>query len=1139
MDREQRPRILIVDDSELNRMLLAEILQDEYELTEAEDGIEAVSLLREDVDRYSLILLDLMMPGMDGFKVMEVINEYHWGDKLPVIIISSDTSAIAVDRAFNLGAVDFISRPFDMTVVHHRIMNTLLLRALKMDREELLAREDGAGSTEAGQDRLRGARTEYDVWTGLNRDESFYRKADACLKEDTETKYCLLAIDIEHFKLFNELYGRDAGDQLLFDIASQLKRSEKELGGIAGYFGEDNFALLVPKEREYIQNIQKEIIDGMSRYGSYSGFVPVIGVYEVVDRTLTAVAMHDRALMAASRAKADYNTRICCYDEEMLHEMQDEHILMLEIQNGIRQNEFVFFVQPQCNINTGRIVGGEALVRWDRGEKGFVSPGRFIPLIEKTGYVTEVDRYIWESVCRWQRSLLDRGIRPVPVSVNVSQKDLFFMDVVGTFRDLIVKYRLDPKLVKVEITESAYAKDLSSLNKVVERLQSLGFAVYMDDFGSGYSSLNMLKNVSMDVLKLDMKFLDFSSEENGKGMGILESVVDMTHMMGMPVIVEGAETDEHINALKNIGCSYAQGYYFYRPMPVKDFEALLCTKDKAEYGGVQIKRVEQLHIREFLDENLFSSTLLNNILGAVAFYERSGDQIHIIRMNERYFQLAGIQLGEDEEYRENFLRYVYEADRERLMQIFQDADQNQLNGGEGGIHYLRKDGTTLFLQMNVFFLHERTGSRVYCASVRDFTEKHENEQRLANSLKALSMMVKVPGNDSLDKLSADNRRQAEEILARTNLFGMIGCYCGEGMPLLCASDAMISLLGYESYEDLDNSIQGRVVNLIHPDDQERVARDIGPKPQVGDEYFTTYRMRQKDGSWFWVVDKGRIVQVEKERLAIIGVCTDITEIMQVQEKMAERNAMLLSENEELQFLNKDIPGGYHRCANTLEMDFLYVSGTFLRIFGYTRQELQDLFDDKFVNMVHPDDRERVVKSTRSGRLGDGASYMEYRMQARDGYIWVIDQNRLIRNGGDSFFQGIVIDVTETVELRNNMKILMKYAAFDILLMTAGEGKRHYKVLANGITRASGYSVEEMELLMNTKEYYSIMAEPDAQSRSQEVWQAIREHRDYQESFRIPDMEGRIIQVRLSARYAGESEAGSQYLVVCEKIADAG
>lgn len=1132
-DGKQRPEILIVDDSELNRMLLAEILQDEYTLTEAADGVEAVSLLRENVDRFSLILLDLMMPGMDGFKVMEVINEYHWMDRLPVIIISSDTSANAVDRAFNLGAVDFISRPFDMTVVHHRIMNTLLLRALKLERENR-ASGDLAGS---GPVSLMNTQTEYDVWTGLNRDESFYRKVDARLKEDTETGYCLLAIDIEHFKLFNELYGRDTGDQLLFDIASHLKESEKELGGIAGYFGEDNFALLAPGGSQYIQKIQQQIIDGMSRYGGYSGFIPVIGVYEVADRSLSAVAMHDRALMAVSRAKADYNTRIFYYEEGMLHEMQDEHILMLEIQNGIRQNEFVFFVQPQCNINNGRIVGGEALVRWDRGEKGFVSPGRFIPLIEKTGYITEVDRYIWESVCRWQRSLLDRGIRPVPVSVNVSQKDLFFMDVVGTFQGLIEKYRLSPRLVKVEITESAYAKDLSSLNRVVQRLQELGFAVYMDDFGSGYSSLNMLRSVSMDVLKLDMKFLDFSSEESGRGMGILESVVDMTHMLGMPVIVEGAETEEHIRALKNIGCSYAQGYYFYRPMPVKDFEALLSTEGKVEYGGVQVRQVEQLHIREFLDQNLFSSTLLNNILGAVAFYEMRGDQIQVIRMNERYFQLAGICSGEDQEYRENFLRYVYEADLDTLMQIFRDADASPLDGGTGEIHYLRKDGTTLYLQMQVFFLHEGTGGRVYCASVRDITEKHENERRLANSLRALSMMVKVPGNDSLDRLSEDNRRQMEEILAQSSLFGMIGCYEGEELPLLCASDAMIRLLGYRSYEELDNQVKGRVINLIHPDDRERVQRDMGRDCRVGGEYFTTYRMRRKDGSWFWAVDKGRFVQVEEGRLAIIGVCTDITEIMEAQEKMAERNAMLLSENEELQFLNKDIPGGYHRCGNSPELEFLYVSETFLRMFGYSRQELQDLFDDKFINMVHPDDRDQLSKYVAAGRYRDNSFHMEYRMQAKNGYIWVIDQSRLIRNGGDSFFQGIVIDVTETVELRNSMEILMKYAAFDILLMTARDGKRHYKVLANGISRDSGCTVEETELLLNANEYYDIMEEPDAQSRSQAGWQAIREHRDYQETFRIKDMEGNQIRVHLTARYTGEWDGGSQYLVVCEKILD--
>jgi len=693
-------------------MLLAEILQDEYELEEAADGLEAVNLLRQGVDRYALMLLDLMMPGMDGFKVMEAVKEYHWEDRLPIMIISADSSAAAVDRAFNLGAMDFISRPFDVTVVHHRIMNTLMLQAFKQEHAALAS----GGGQQGG--RLDHTRTEYDVWTGLNRPESFYRKAEELIRERRDIHYCLIAIDIEHFKLFNELYGRDAGDAFLFGIARNLKKAEKTFGGIAGYFGEDNFAFLAPDSESVASQIQKQIAEEMPRHGGFGGFVPVLGVFGATDQGLSVVTMYDRAALAVSKAKENYNNRICYYEAEMLHEMQDEHMLMLEIQQGLKKKEFVFFVQPQCDIHTGKIVGGEALVRWDRGEAGFVSPGRFIPLVEKTGYITEVDRYIWESVCRWQRDLLDRGIRPVPVSVNVSQKDLFFMDVAGVFQELIRKYSLDPKLIKIEITESAYAKEIQNLDEVVQQLRSAGFCIYMDDFGSGYSSLNMLENVNVDVVKLDMRLLANVSLENKRGTKILEMVVHMVHMLGMPLIAEGVETQEQVLALKNMGCTYVQGYYYYRPIPVPELEKILEQGEQVSYEGIGLKHVEQFHIREFMDQNLFSDTLMNQILGPLVFLGVHEDWIEVLRMNELYYQIVEGGSGETENFRRDFLESVCEEDWDLLWRLCREAASNHLEGAGGVVRFRKRDGDCLSLQLRIFFLYDRTDDQVYYVSAK-------------------------------------------------------------------------------------------------------------------------------------------------------------------------------------------------------------------------------------------------------------------------------------------------------------------------------------------------------------------------------------------------------------------------------------
>ena len=426
--------------------------------------------------------------------------------------------------------------------------------------------------------------------------------------------YSMVAIDIEHFRLFNKLYGRETGDELILYIQNCLKEIAGEHDGVEGYLGADNFGIFIPDSHEIIKQIQEQIIKGIHKWNNTVGFYPVIGIYSINTDTDSPEIMYDRATLALSNAFEGQPDHICHYTQEMESRLEKEVELLSEIQEALENNEFTFFAQPQCNIATHQIVGAEALVRWVKPDGTMVSPGAFIPVLEKNGMIDRLDRYVWDKVCAWIRSWIDRGFQPVPISINVSRVDIFSMDVPAYIFSLLEKYQLSEHYVKVEITESAYTESDERITNTVNILRGKGFKVMMDDFGCGYSSLNMLKNIPVDVLKLDMRFLDISETEEEKGMNILESVVNMARLLRLPIIVEGVETEKQEQFVQSLGCRYIQGFYFYKPLPVKQFEELLSDERQLDFHDLFYKQVEPLHIREFMDTNFITDSILNNVL---------------------------------------------------------------------------------------------------------------------------------------------------------------------------------------------------------------------------------------------------------------------------------------------------------------------------------------------------------------------------------------------------------------------------------------------------------------------------------------------------------------------------------------------
>lgn len=906
---------------------------------------------------------------------------------------------------------------------------------------------------------------EFDPMTGLFRRTVFLKRAQEFLSGKTGT-YCLAAVDIEHFKLFNEWYGQEEGDRLLSRIGCHLKEIEAAYKGIAGYMGGDDFVIIIPDHRAAIGELQDRIMTYVRQSGGTAGFLPAFGIYGIEDMSMSISTMYDRACIALASVKGSYARRMCRYDSRMMREMEENHKLLSEVQKGLDHGEFVFYAQPKCCLDTGRIVGLEALVRWNHPVRGLIPPGVFLPLLENNGLITKLDLFIWEEVCRKLRRWIDRGHRPVPISVNVSRMDIYAVDVTAVFKELTERYAIEPRLLEVEITESAYVEEYNVIPGVVESLREAGFTVLMDDFGSGYSSLNMLKDVNVDVLKIDMKFLEMDGKSVGKGMEILEAVTRLANIMGLRIIAEGIETKEQIDFLMNMGCTYGQGYYFFHPMPIEVFEPLLSDEDNIDFRGIRAKQIERVRLKDMLEEDIASDAMMNNILGAVAFYEVYDGQLELLRVNEQYCALTGTSAVELEEQRKFILKDTREEDREHAFGIFTQAYENPLKGAEGDLRRRKGDGTYMWMHLRVFFLREQDGRRLFYGAVSDISEQRHRERMLEASQRALSAVVHISGKDgSFMQLAEENRRVAASIFAQMTPGGMIGGYCEEGFPLYFANHEMVRLLGYDTFEELADAIGYQVINTIHPDDRMRVGQDIGPEYYAGLEYTTIYRMQKKDGSWFWTLDKGRVIEAEDGRLAIVSACTDISETMEAQRLLMESNSNLKQRNEELNFLNNDMPGGYHRCAKNRDFDFTYISNRFLEIFGYTRNQIKELFDDKFMNMVHPDDRDRVMRGADILTGSEGTYNMEYRMKAARGYIWVIDQTRHMLYGDKEFFQGVVLEVTELVTLRERLRLLLAHVPEDFVLVSCHDGRFEHEIIADGLARTMGYSREGyLELL---------------------------------------------------------------------------
>lgn len=551
---EKKPVVLVVDDSAPNRRILRHIISDSYVVLEAENGFEALGILRRRLSEFSAVLLDLVMPVMDGFQFLDDVNRDESLRDIPIIVVTGNSDPETETSVLRAGAWDYIVKPLNPDIVKFRLKNVILRSKMTaFSRLKYLA--------------------EFDELTGIYNRRQFFSATREMLLLNRDHKFALIRFDINHFGLVNTYYGIEEGDKVLKFLAGKMKKAAKIIEKRTfGRIESDVFGVCIQytdiAQLEGFFATTKRLLD---EYGLDFDLVPTFGVYLIDDPEMDVEQMFDYACLAAKGCKGNYLKNYSFYGEAMSEAMLKEQQIVNKMNSALEQGQFEVYLQPKVNIFSETTEGAEALVRWNDPERGIVPPGEFIPIFECNGFITKMDFYVWEQTCRILRRWIDEGKNVLPISVNVSRVNLFNSHLPDTICSLTDKYDVPRRYFNIELTESSYMDNQEAMSRVIRELRDRGYTVMMDDFGSGFSSLNALKDIIVDVLKIDQRFLTDNGDLD-RGRYIIQTVVELAEELHMEVIAEGVEEKEQVEFLKSIGCSYVQGYYFAKPMPVSEFE---------------------------------------------------------------------------------------------------------------------------------------------------------------------------------------------------------------------------------------------------------------------------------------------------------------------------------------------------------------------------------------------------------------------------------------------------------------------------------------------------------------------------------------------------------------------------------------
>lgn len=768
-----KQKVLIVDDQQINRILLTKILESKYEVLEAANGLEAFSVLETEKDNIQVILLDLIMPEMDGYTFLEKRSEQAYIKDIPVIVTTQAEGKESEIKALEKGATDYITKPYHPAIILQRVINTIALR------ENAILKNT----------------SERDYLTKLYNKETFFNKVHQLIQSDTEQTYSIVYVNIERFKIVNDFFGEAKGDDLLVNLANIIKFFSNDKKYLAARFNADCYYICMPHDKINELRLANYVIAKLEEFEINLKLNVNFGVYVIKDPTMKVSLMCDRASLAVKNIVGKYDSYIEYYNDQIHKTILEEQEIVNEMYKALQEKQFIIYIQPKFDLNNFSVIGAEALIRWHHPEKGIIPPNKFIPVFEKNGFITELDMYILDSVCMKIRELLDAHIEVVPISVNLSRADIYRPDLCENIVSTLKKYSINHQLIEFEITETSYTQDSEQLIEVVNKLRELGFSISMDDFGTGYSSLNMLSEVPVDLIKIDMRFLKNLREDDPKSTSLIHFIVYMAKWLGLPVIAEGVENIEQVEYLRSVGCYNGQGYFFAKPFPFDEYK----EKCRDYKFIVPKKEKEQNFLIPSVD--LWSSSsrfslLFNTFSCPLTLMELKGENLEIIRANKAFYD----EIMENDEAFYNVSHHVldilFDNTKAEMLEQLTQLDEN--NTGASFNVRVKIPGTELIKWHNVRFtyLQQTTNSKIFLTQVSDIsTYKYYElagkmqEEHMAAILKFSN--VAVVDIQLQDKILCFNSI-AQELLGLNQLVIQYPCNiekefsCIEQKDVLCA-----------------------------------------------------------------------------------------------------------------------------------------------------------------------------------------------------------------------------------------------------------------------------------------------------------------------------------------------------------------
>jgi len=689
-ETQDKQKILLVDGNSERRQQMVEGLQNAFHVTPALDGEMAVDILRGRQD-FAAILLQCRLFDFSGFDVMNYLHTSRALLAIPTIAMGAPEDEL---KALSLGAVAFIEQSKEPYMISYQVQN--LMNLIWYDRD-------------------------CDALTGVLQWEPFLKKARDLLDKAEQDKrpqqWSMAFLNVDRFKVFNDLFGRATGDQLLRNLAARLT----QLKGVAcvGRVGGDRFVMLCRMEGLELNRFRQVGPELMRRLHLKYGLHVCCGIYEIDDLTLPVGEICDRAQIAQETISGRSDQCVALYDEELRRSLRWEQEISSQMYEALEQGQFQVYLQPIFSLSSNAPVSAEALVRWIHPERGLIPPNQFIPVLERNGFITRLDQYVWETVFQYLAEFKAAGYPALTISANMSRLDIYNADVCGLLTNMAKKYGIDPAAFHIEVTESAYMDDSQQMLDMTKQLNTAGFAVLIDDFGSGYSSLNMLMNMTVSTLKLDMGFVR-SVGSNERTNCVVNSIVRMAKWLEMGVVAEGAETQTHIDYLRSIGCDRVQGYYFSRPVPKDEFMRLL-----ARYRGNSAREKPRVFDKTADTRAVWSAVMaydrmMQGRMDAAALFEQFGDTVEVMSVNDAYYKL--MESSPEILFRSSQLitAWLEEKDRPRFLKALNAAAETGERQELVVRRYMEADRMKN-LMVSVCYMGRKDNRKLFLALFRDIS----------------------------------------------------------------------------------------------------------------------------------------------------------------------------------------------------------------------------------------------------------------------------------------------------------------------------------------------------------------------------------------------------------------------------------